>query len=228
MNFENLINILDEDKEFVYVIVGGTALQGWMGESLSFYRENGTLRDIDIIVLEDPNKRSEYLQKLKFDMPVDFSFAKEESYRQPYQVLSQFKKNGNEQYSLVFRSVEVPLSKEVTALCRVNTITPTGIVNFQTFNPITLAHLYIHRVGILKMKDVIKIKRFVKKIHNSGVFDTVHTHYKVFHEYAAAIRHNYPFYSWAIRTYNYLDFSLNCRMSHKYIPSVILKKLINL
>lgn len=228
MNFENLINSLDEDKEFVYVIVGGTALSAWMGESLSLYRSNGTLRDIDIIVLKDPNKSLRHLKRLNFDMPVDFSITKDESYRQPFQVLSQFKKSGK-QYALVFRNVEMVLPEEVTVLYRVPIKTRTGVVNFQTFNPITLAHLYIHRVGILKMKDVIKVKRFIKKIHRMGVFDTNHTHYKVFHEYAAAIRHYYPFYSWAIRTYNYLDLSLfNCRMTHRYVPSFLLKKLINL
>jgi hypothetical protein len=228
MNFENLIKILEKDKEFVYAIVGGTALSAWMGESLSLYRENGTLRDIDIVVLKDPNKRTRYLKKLKFEMPVDFSFAKGEGYRQPFQVLSQFKKIG-QQYGLVFRNVEMVLPEVLTNLYKVPIKTRTGVVNFQTFNPITLAHLYIHRVGILKMKDVVKIKGFIRKMHHLRIFNTDHTHYKVFHEYAAAIRHHYPFYSWAIRIYNYLDLSLfNCRMSHKYIPPILMKKFINL
>ncbi len=222
----------EEHKGFVYAIVGGAALSAWASELYEPVRENGTIRDIDIVVLEDPvNSVAEITRKLEskngFNIPVDFNTVKNQEYRQQFQMLSHFKRTGRH-YSIIFRKVEHGLPEEVTELHYVDLKTAGATHSFATFNPHTLVHLYIHRVGSLKRKDVAKVRSFMRKCHSHKTCKD-HGVYRTFHEYSRRVRASYPIYSLCIRLYNYLDKVLfNCLLSHKIIPRRLYRAAISL
>ena len=67
-----LVNALNEEHGLVYAVVGGFALDAWVGEKVSLIRENGTIRDVDVVVLRDPNGTIEKICGMNLRLPVDF------------------------------------------------------------------------------------------------------------------------------------------------------------
>jgi hypothetical protein len=224
----------EEQKGLVYAIVGGAALSAWSEEQYEPVRENGTVRDIDIVVLADPAHavpalRSRLEADSTFEIPVDFNVVKDRRYKHRFQLLSHFKQHSDNRYSIIFRDVEYLLPEAVTELHEVAMRTSEGLLHFKTFNPHTLAHLYIHRVGSLKRKDITKVRAFIRRLHSQGSGCTEHCLYRIFHVYSKQLRVRYPFYSLFMRLYNYLDRTMfNSLLSHKFIPRGMYRTLIGL
>ncbi len=84
---------------FEYRVVGGTALGAFTNNGYSPVRTNGTVRDIDIIVMSDPEKVLPALKKELNDHsgdtrlpPVEFNVVPEHGELSPLQMLGGFKK----------------------------------------------------------------------------------------------------------------------------------------
>lgn len=218
-----------------YAVVGGAALAAWSGADYKPVRENGTARDLDVVVLDDPENKIENLNALiqerrqrdGFLLPIDFSKAKEPGYRSGAQLLTHFQK-GEGGYYLAFRKVKKKLSDELLETKPAELKIGNISVNFETFELGVLLHLYIQRVGSLKAKDKDKVAELLRwpafKENKKE-----HSRYQVFHDFAEELRTEYPKYSAAIKIYNTIDHLIfNSLISHKFIPQKIFKFLINL
>ncbi len=219
-----------------YAVVGGAALAAWSKTDYEVLRENQTVRDLDVIVLDDPQEEIASLNALvqkrrrqnDFLMPVDFNTAKEPEYRSGAQLLTHFKK-GRDGHYLVFRDIEKKLPDELLETRRASLKIGGAAVNFETFEPEVLLHLYIQRVGSLKAKDKEKVTQFLRHLRAENTDRPDHSRYQVFHDFARELRAKYPKYSAAMKIYNALDcFVFNSLVSHKFIPERIFKFLINL
>jgi len=100
-----LFNYLDEAQEegLVYTVVGGVSLYAYTNTEYEPIRNNGTSRDIDIIVFEDP---TDYVKKFKENsvkqnkrnqdvLRVDFNYVKDAQYHSSTQLLSHLKRNND-------------------------------------------------------------------------------------------------------------------------------------
>lgn len=219
----------------LYGVVGGLALDAWSGEMYEPERSNGTMKDIDVLVFDDPCNSIKGIEKrlraCGFKLSVDFSRAKSENYRSRVQLFSQLKRT-REGYSLVFRGVERPLSKKACQLYSANLVTLIGTIPIRTFHPSILLHRYIIRVGGLKEKDRQKVAAFARhcvRLAGSDRFLSGHADYRIFHEFARNVREKYPWYARCLRAYNYIDHQVfNSLLSHRLIPRFAFRFLLNL
>lgn len=239
-SLQMVIQKLDEAKSrgLVYAVVGGVALIGTTGELYSPLRENGTVRDLDLLILEDPqqavvtiNKEVEReRQKGKAIQPIEFNRVQAANYNPTFQTLGRFKRIANG-YALVFRKVEHELPAETMAIKQCQLKSPWGAISFDTLPPGTLLHMYLDRVGTLKAKDMKKIRDFSRTLSRTGTvhFAEGHEKYQAFHDFAEAMRAEYPLYTEAVRIFNEIDHTMfDSLLSGKLIPHRLLKKLIDL
>jgi len=238
---KSLFNYLDEAQKegLVYTVVGGVSLYAYTNTEYEPIRTNGTSRDIDIIVFEDP---TDYVKKFKEDsvkqnkenqdvLRVDFNYVKDEQYHSSTQLLSHLKRN-NDGYALVFRDIEMKISENLLTPCRASlNIDGEKDVSFSTLEPGTLLHLYLQRMGSLKIKDKKKLQNFLRECDSlrfSATNAEEHKKYTVFHDFAREIREQYPYYSFAIKTYSTIDYTIfNSLFSNKIIPKRIFQMLID-
>lgn len=233
------LNLEEEKSGLKYAIVGGVALAAWTHAGHNPVRENKTARDLDVMVLEDPqnkipgieNELKEKEKRGEIVPPVTLGVVKPENYRAKTQLFAHYKKSADGYYA-VFREVEKKIPPELLEIQQANIRINGNDTNIKTFAPGTLLHLYLNRVGSLKHKDIAKITKFLREspeLRAVAKNPKEHAKYRVFHEFAREIRQKYPVYSAAIKAYNLMDHALfNCLASHKFIPPKILDKLLNL
>lgn len=218
-----------------YAVVGGVALAAWSGELYKPMRSNGTMRDIDVVVFDDPCNCTKDIEKRlrlsDYQIPVAFSRAKSEKYRPHVQLFSQLKRT-QKGYSIVFRGVEMPLSDKMCKLCLVNLVTSIGnAIPIRTFHPSVLLHRYLIRVGGLKEKDRKKVTAFARYcVKSVGVYGSMHDRAdcRAFHEFARNVRERYPWYTRFLQAYNYVDHQVfNSLLSHRMIPRHVSRFLVN-
>ncbi len=224
----------EEKRGLSYAVVGGIALMAFCGEKYSPIRQNGTARDVDIIALDDPRNVIPVIRKRLLNEPflsVDIDIAKQKKYQSLIQLLNHIKK-GENGYTMVFRDIKKDLPPETMKIEELEVTTDFGPLRFKTFSPNTILHLYICRVGAIKLKDVDKIRALARKIRknqNNKSVKTTHDKYVAFHEFASEIREKYPVYQSFIQLYNWVDKTIfNSFISHKFIPRWLFRKLINL
>lgn len=240
-NLKLVINRLNEEESngLKYSVVGGIALTAWSQQEYSPLRENKTFRDLDVIILDDPRNKLPSIENAiekqrkskEFLLPVDFNKTKPEEHRSKIQFLTHFKKGAAGHY-LVFRNIEKQIPPELLERHQVNLKIGNETVNFKTFEPGTLLHLYIQRVGNLKLKDRNKIIKFLREnaaLRKMIITPGEHKKYRVFHELAKELRKKYPIYNTAVKTYNLVDHVFfKSLISHKFIPKKLFRMLINL
>ena len=222
-----------EEEGLRYVVVGGVALAAWSGEIYKPVRSNGSLRDVDVLVIDDPKNCVEEIEKrlrlsgLKFN--VDFSHVKPKEYRSRVSLFPQLKRT-EMGHSFVFRSVEVPLSAKALKHHWVSLTTSIGTIPIRTFHPHVLLHRYLIRLGALKAKDIEKVRAFARHMKSVGLISfSDHADYREYHEFARRVKERYPWYMMCLRVYNYVDHKFfNSLLSHRLIPHSILRYLIAL
>jgi hypothetical protein len=227
-----------KSQGLLYAVVGGTALAAFSNEPYSPLRENNTPRDLDILILEDPNRASDSIQRAaeaqsergQVTVPTNFNRVQPETYNPNFQMLGRVKKTSNG-YTLVFRKIEFELPNEVMATVRTQLNTTAGILEMDTLSPNTLLHLYIDRIGSIKPKDAQKLRIFAQTLSRSGAvhFSADHSKYEVFHSFAKAMKEEYPVYVNALRLFTEIDQAIfGSLIAQKLIPERILKYLTNI
>lgn len=212
-----------------YRVVGGTAIDAAIDSSYKALRPNGTLRDIDVVIMDDPNN---VVPELKTSLaqeaassanlpPVELTVVREAEETSKLQLLGVFKKSAQGGYALSFRDIEMKLPDELLRRERMTVRLGESDYQFDSFAPGTLFHLYLNRTGSLKHKDIEKIEGFARNLSRQDKFSFSEDHakYRLFHEFAEEIRARYPAYTRMMRTYNLLDeVFFKGLMSQKLIP----------
>lgn len=219
-----------------YAIVGGVAVAASLGQEYEVFRPNGTVRDVDIMIIDDPHQEASKMKEIYQEtfteshvLPVHMNLIKSEDYASPLQFLSHLKKVGNE-YALVFRSITQRIPQDLMETRTVLLETRLGTINIQTFDPGVLYHLYLQRVGMLKHKDVSKIRAMIRDFAKRDLMPLGEDHqkYRTFHTFAHAIRDTYPAYTSAMKLYNYLDHVLSdSLLTHSIIPRKLYQWLLD-
>jgi len=238
-NLESIVEILNQETKqgLKYAVVGGVALSVWMNNDYSPIRENNTIRDLDVMILEDPRDKVSEIENMikenpdKFALPVEFSKIKPENYNSKFQLVSHFKKREEGHY-LVFRDIEHRIPPELLERKNINLKINGKNLPIQTFEPGMILHLYLNRIANLKLKDKEKLINFLrtsKEVRKTYSDLNLHKKYKIIHDHVKEIRKRYPIYNNIIKLYNLIDYYLfNSIVSHKLIPGKILKKLLDI
>jgi len=215
-----------------YALVGGTALELWTGKTHEFYRSDGSIRDIDIVVLKDPHnaaaryasRRALLVHAGAMCIPVDFNFVRSADYYNPHQLFSHLAEAHGGGYRFVFRSVSQVIDSSTVAVFRKQLrLNRSRAVEFQTFCAQTLLHLYVHRSGALKHKDKKKVVGLAKKLG----YASDHWLYRPYHDFGRNIRKTHPMIYRLLRSYTLLDHILGGRISN-LLPDRTRKALIEL
>ena len=210
-------------------VVGGVAFYALLGKKYETIRQNGTTRDIDLVGLEDPcNSIEAILELLRsrgYRLPVYFSHPKPENYKPSLmQVFSQLKRTGDG-YSIVFREIEMLLTPKACELHEVSLITAIGTIPMQTFHPRVLLLRYLIRMGMLKRKDVEKVKKlalYCAKHGDDYGFLNRRKDCRPFNNFAKDVRNKYPLHMRMLLAYDRLDYMLNSSLSHR-LPHFVLR-----
>ena len=215
-----------------YALVGGVALELSTDTVHEFYRPDGSIRDIDIIVLADPlGEAADYAQKRALlvktgvvHIPIDFNFVRSATYYNPCQLLSHLAHDPRGGYRFVFRSVSQTFdASTVTTYRKQLRLDRSNFVEFQTFCPQTLLHLYVHRSGALKYKD----RRKVLELSKMFGYASNHRLYRPYHDFGRTIRKVHPVIYRMLRTYTLFDHLVDGRLS-KLLSHQARKTLIEL
>lgn len=158
-----------------YSLVGGLALKAILGETVPARRDNGTVYDFDAVAigpdrktiksameeLEILRKNDELFPEVGVE-PIVFSDGP--IHYSPLTTLSTMRKNFQGDFSLVYRSVEVPVPKETMEIQEVD----LNGIKLPVFPAKTIFYRYLTRGGLLKMKDdekLAKLQRFITDNH---------------------------------------------------------------
>jgi len=208
-----------DDSGIDWRLVGGMGLSLHLGEIPSCYRPDGTVRDVDIIVLDGQPEKIRELElffkakKAKYDaghpcLPiypdVHFSLVKGEEYL------------GKKQPIVQIFTLNIPFSK--------------GVIKALSCPPETLVHLYLVRIGHIKLKDLKKLKSFLRELRKQDSLpEQDHNLYLPFHEFAKEVRRKYKLMTKALELYSFIDYKLfHSLFSHKVLPEKIKKILLRL
>ena len=227
-----------ERKGLRAAVVGGVGIFMHYGSGFTPLRENGTVRDLDVIILEDPVNLTPALEAVAQEMgiPASFTSAKQ---AQPegergasfFQIAREITKaQGGEEgaYSFSFRDVQVKIPPEVFALEHKKLVFGGEEISFPTFPALTILHLYITRTGSLKPKDLSKLRNYARFLRKTGAYqkpDCGHDLYRGFHEFAHKVNQHYPAYRTAMRFYHCLDQVFGGMLTQKVIPQWLFKLL---
>jgi len=237
-----------DDSGIDWRLVGGMGLSLHLGEIPSCYRPDGTVRDVDIIVLDGQPEKIRELElffkakKAKYDaghpcLPiypdVHFSLVKGEEYlgkKQPIvQIFPHLVRKGDDFY-LQFKEVAKKIPKEVFAPYTLNIPFSKGVIKALSCPPETLVHLYLVRIGHIKLKDLKKLKSFLRELRKQDSLpEQDHNLYLPFHEFAKEVRRKYKLMTKALELYSFIDYKLfHSLFSHKVLPEKIKKILLRL
>lgn len=226
-------------------LVGGTALNFYLGKVPSPYRSNGTVRDLDIIVLnEKPDEVKEMNKFFRKEMiefnktydktpvypQVDFTPVKNKDYlkkskKNPIpQIMTHILRDGS-RFFLQFRDILEEINPQVLEPYWLEIKTGKETFKAKSVNPQTLLHLYLSRLGYIKPKDVEKLKNFLRELKKKNIEEGEnHNLYLPFHRFARRVRKKYKITTKALQFYTLIDHKLfNSALTHKIIPDKILK-----
>ncbi len=209
-------------------VVGGVAIFMHAGAPFSPLRENGTVRDLDVLVLSDPAHLTPSLETLAKETGIPASFTSVKPHgaagKTPLQIVREITKEehgGAEKYFLSFRGVQVPIPPETLTVEHKNLAFSGETVVFPTFPALTILHLYLTRTGSLKPKDLAKLRRYARFLRQEGAYqnkDCGHARYRCFHAFAREVNARYPGYRTAMRAFHHLDAACSGLLAQKAVP----------
>ncbi len=248
---KNIFHKLNETN-LDWRLVGGTALSFYLNEMPSPRRNNNSIKDLDIIVLDDQLESTEKVKEMsnffKKEM-ADFNDCHRNTPIYPEVNLSQVKNKEyleksnkrrfqlaphilreNSHFFLQFRDIMEEVDPKTFDLQNLEIETKNGKLSAPSFSPETLIHLYLFRVGHIKYKDIEKIKTFLNKIKKMNISETVDHHlYLPYHQFAKKIRKKYNITSRLWQLYSSIDYKIfNSAITQKLVPEKIIKKIIDL
>ncbi len=218
---KQLFALLDEeerDHHLQWVVVGGVALFAAVGIPYQPLRRDGTVRDIDVIVLADPEHRMSFVSEhaSRAGVPLEVSFAKPiTSPPSRRSLVSEILYDREGRWFLRFRDIVVPVSAEVFAVDRKPLVYAGERVLLPTFPFQTIVHLYLTRTAVLKQKDRDKLRKALRSFEaKEGTYRGCHPFYRPFHALARKVRVRYPGYVLLAESYHCIDAQLGGRMTH--------------
>jgi len=246
---DNLKNIFEKfyQSSLDWRLIGGTALSLCLDKIPEPYRSDGTVRDVDIIILDEKPENLEEIDKFfekereKYNIknphnpvyPEVSIFAiknkkyLEEKKKTPVSQLVPHILRDGSRFFLQFRDIWEELDPKILEPYTLEVETNKGIIKAESFNPQTLVHLYLKRIGCLKLKDIDKIKNFLreyKEKNKNPEIEENHNLYLPFHRLAKKMREKYKIVTKAWQLYNLVDYKLfNSALSHKIVPEKIIK-----
>lgn len=224
---ENLKGILEilGTKRIDYRLVGGIAVDVYLGEDFNFKRKSGVVRDIDMIVLTpDRGALSQAREEIKAaeDLSKGRGLFPKVSLNQVHEVRRPFKRFGvripallsgfiikDGRYYLSFNKIV----KEVSARVMMKMVLEIEGLALPSFCPETILHLYLVRGGSLKQKDLPKLTGLVRGIAACPTLGLTHKDFYVFHQFAKEMRSEYPFLSRTFEAFFALDNLLGNKIS---------------
>ncbi len=231
--FEHAMTVLEEYREKYgteYAVVGGCALKAHMGEEIALVRSDGTVRDIDVIILHDPQGRGQDLVETlraidHADIGVTLPQAKD-SHTEGHQIFRQIVCDDQGRYYLVFRDIRMEVDDTVmkTERIKVDLAGMQEHYDLRTFSPGTLLHLYLTRIGMLKPKDISKIRHFARTMKRAGQLPLGpdHAPYRTFHTFAHEMRTRYKLHNVAVKAFLFLDQVCHGALNHAAVVNVAL------
>jgi len=233
-------------------LVGGIALSFSLNKFPEPRRCNGSIKDLDIVVLDNNTEATEKIEEFykffrkemtKFNREhpnapvypeVNFSQAKSKEYLEKptknyFQLMSHFLREDS-RFFLQFRNIVEEVAPEIFELHNLEVETKNGILSVPSFSLETIVHSYLVRVGRIKSKDIDKLKKFFKKAKDMDLLKTNDHHlYLPYHRFAKKIRKKYNITSKLWQLYTLVDYKLfNSLLSHKLIPKKIMKTIEDL
>lgn len=238
-----------DDSHLDWRLVGGVALSFYLNEVPNPRRYNGSIRDLDIIVLDyqsDKIKKMEnFFEKemavfnnAHLDAPiypeVSFSPVKsrknlEESDKAVPQLVPHILRDDS-RFFLQFRDILEEIDPKILEPRLLEVKTEKGLLRAQSVDYQTLLHQYFSRIGFIKPKDIDKLKDFLRKVRQMNISETEeHKLYLPYHRFARRIRERHKVTNKLLQLYNLIDYKLfNSALTHKLIPSRIIKTLLEL
>ena len=247
---KNIFNKLDE-SQLDWRLVGGVALNFYLDKIPDPYRPNGSVRDLDIVILNyQPEKVKEmeaFFEKKKAEfnrahpkMPIYpkvnlHTIIKEKQYLEKQksriipQLVPHILRDGS-RFFLQFRDILEEISPRILEPYFLEIKTKEGGLQVRSFNPQTLLHLYLNRTGYIKPKDVEKLKRFLREIRKMDIPELKeHNLYLPFHRFVKKMREKYKITTKLWQFYTLIDYKLfNSALTHKLIPDKIQRMLLNI
>lgn len=219
-HLERIIEITKANNTDV-VVVGGIALRSAMGQSVEFQRKNGSIPDVDMVGLgpnsENIRKTNDEIKLYRKNKPncpaiglESVKFSDTATFKYPLlEMLSGLRRDSNGDFSLTFRSIDVPISSE--------TMLPIsrsyGGVEVPTLPQETILHRYSVRMGYLKPKDEEKIEAFRQHIEKTGGDHLDPKLYIPYLEFCQKINKEYPLVVGVTRTYWNFDKAIGGKIS---------------
>lgn len=251
-HLKEIVGKLDESG-LDWRIVGGLAIDSLSNKETSIRRINGTLRDIDVMSLNNLPKEQlaslnnyfkgrEKIENQKGKAAAVYpevslgGVAKTEDYSKdskkiikipqlmPHLLLK------SEGTFLKFRDIEEKLDPRILEKFDTKIRIGGQEVDIKTFPPQTILHLYLQRTGYIKPKDMDKIKVFARQIKKNYRDDNKsfpHELYLPFHKFTKRMREKYKILTRAWECYTFIDDKyFNSSLSHKLIPQELLDFLL--
>ena len=225
---ENLKGIIEILNRHVvdYRLVGGFAVDAYLGGEFNFRRKSGAVRDVDMVILSTDKesldvvreeiKTAEALTKHGDLFPkvgLNQAYERGTSFKRCTlgmpAVLSGFMVD-NGKYFLVFNDLKEEIPSSVIARVFVNI---EGI-EIPSLSPETILHLYLVRGGSLKAKDLHKLFELCRKIANFPTIGLSHQDFLVFHRFARQMRMRYPLLVNGFKVFFILDQLIGNRISN--------------
>jgi len=198
--FDNNLQIVQstlDKNQVLCALVGGVALNGYMGRPVSARRSNGSLRDIDIQALgPDPEKIKQTRLELRElgaqlplfpDVGLESPIFEDEPYRpRSWHLLSSTKVTEHGVY-LVYQEIEMRVPDETVALQPVE----VNGIQFTTFPGKTQLYRYLTRGGVAKPKDLDKLSLLEHAVMKNWHNEPDDTLYAPYLEFADQVRDRY-------------------------------------
>lgn len=243
---EEIFSELEKSK-LNWRLVGGLALESLSGQSVKPRRVNGTIRDVDVMFLDDNPEEIERLRqfftarqrifnsdksKMAVFPDINFGPTKTKEYLEERkiiklpQIIPHLLSTAGDYY-LHYREVDEKLDPIVLQSHDLLVNAGDQQLKVKTFPAETIIHLYLNRVGSLKPKDISKIKEFLRFNKEVDRSKLDHELYLPFHRFAKRIREKYRITTKALQIYNYIDHKFfHSVFSHKIFPKKLLEFLL--
>jgi hypothetical protein len=230
-------------------LLGGVALDFYLKNAPRPRRPDGSIRDLDIIVLDVTEEAGEKVNELyqsfrkemkelnrdNADVPVypevNLCQVKNSQYLENkdnhhWQMFPHILRDGS-RFFLQFRDILEEVDSRVFEPQTLQIETENGVLSSPSLKLETIIHSYLIRIGgHIKNKDLDKIKKFLKKAHRENVAEEDHRLYLPYHRFAKKVRKKYNLTTKLCQLYNLIDYKLfNSSLSHKVIPAKLIRAI---
>ncbi len=188
-----------EETGLDYRVVGGVALRATLGEPLQTRRENGSIPDLDVLVLSPVDRIKR--EKIRDDLltmargigvcprpNLEFARSVGEEFYPFLEIVSGLKFGKEGEIYLVYGSVEEEIPSETFAPVFLS----YGGISFLSLPAKTLFYRYLVRACLLKPKDFAKLNRFMDWIRKNPEGQPADYLYKPYISFAVRVNQKYP------------------------------------